>query len=130
MSEYQAKSKTCEDAANNSFSKNYFAAVGHTAYYSCFLLAEHIFYHTLSHNKAYLDSKCDSADGSHEVIINDVVLHVKKSSIVDSNLLTDKFAKLKRLRVSADYKDEPFDLAKADKSIRLMSDTLSILIKY
>ena len=130
MSEYQNKSKMCEDAANNSHSKAYYAAVGHTAYYCCFLLAEHIFYHTLSKTKAYLYSLCDSTEGSHEVIINDVVLHIKKASVVESNLVNDKIAKLKRLRISADYKDEAFGKDKADASIRLMTDTLSILSKY
>ena len=130
MSEYQTKSKICEDAANNSHSKAYYAAVGHTAYYSCFLLAEHIFYHTLSHDKAYLDSMCVSADGSHEVIINDVVHHIKKTNLVESNIVNDKMTSLKRLRISADYRDEVFDKNKADKSIRLMTDTLTILSKY
>lgn len=130
MSEYQVKSKNCEDAAKSSHSLAYYAAVGHTAYFCCFLLVEHIFFHTLSHTKAYLSSQCNSTEGSHEVMINDVILHIKKTSVIESNLINDKITKLKRLRISADYKDEPFDKSKADASIRLMTDTLSILTKY
>ena len=63
-------------------------------------------------------------------MINDVILHIKKTSVIESNLINDKITKLKRLRISADYKDEPFDKSKADASIRLMTDTLSILTKY
>lgn len=130
MSEYQNKSKTCEDAANNSHSNAYYAAVGHTAYYSCFLLIEHIFYHTLSRTKAYLNSKCVSADGSHEVMINDVYLLIKSTDPVGSNVFDRNITRLKSLRILADYKDVPFDKTKADESIRLMNAVLPVLAKY
>ena len=83
MSEYQNKSQQYKDAAEQLKVSGLFAPVGHTAYYSCFLLFEHI-----SCSKSFeleeLDLRYYGDSGSHQDTINEVTLYIHSKSRKDS----------------------------------------------
>lgn len=132
MSEYQGKSLICEEAAKKLDTSGFFAPVGHTAYYSCFLLLEHIWEHTMSLSKADLYSLCSNGQNSHERLINEIRDYIRDNchSLKDSNIIHNNMSRLRRLRMSADYADLPFSKQEAFSSITLMNLTLPILNKY
>ena len=131
MSAFQDKSSMFQKAANESNGLTYYAAVGHSAYFCCFLLVEHIWHYSMSKDENDLTSLCKKKSaGIHETLINEIRSYIKEISITDSNLIYDWLTQLKILRVKADYKDEVFGADKANRSLSIMKSLIPLLSKY
>lgn len=132
MSEYQAKSAICKTAAEQMNGSGLFAPVGHTAYYSCFLLLEHIWENPMAKTIADLRSLCPDGQNTHERLINEIRDYIRneRNNLRDSNHFYSNMGRLRRLRMSADYDDLPFGRQDAFSSISLMNLTIPILNRY
>lgn len=136
MSEYQKKSEDYEKAAVQLYTAKLYSAVGHTAYYSCFLLLEHIWKHKMSMTKEDLYALCSDSPNTHDRLINEIRDYIRddcsevKEHLKDSHNLHNNIVKLKRLRMMADYDDCCFNKMNSFSSITAMSYALPILKKY
>lgn len=82
-----------------------------------------------------LDSLCATlGKGKHDVLIDKVYQEISasasRSSFKDSRDFNNKIKQLKRLRVIADYKNEPFLKDHSMASITLMKEVTLILKRY
>lgn len=129
MSEYQVKSEVFKTAAEQLNDSGLFAPVGHTAYYSCFLLFEHISC-SESFDPEELDLRAYGDSGSHQDTINEITLFIHSKSRRDCQYLRSQMGELKQLRMSADYNNEPFTARNATRAIALMNIIRPLLNKY
>lgn len=133
MSEYQTKSGIYATAAEQLKDSGLFAPVGHTAYYSCYLLLEHICCSD-GFNSYDLDQRYYNNLGSHQETINGVTKYIHDSGLPkcrkDSQIIRSKIGDLKILRMSADYDNDPFTSQQAEASFSLMNNIRSLLKKY
>ena len=140
MRHLQNKSGILEAAAKLLHREDYYPAVAHSAYYSCFQLFKHIWLHSLLKTENDLSNelrqyKATNGDiGSHEFLINQIVLYIKKTGKKDCSshalALNNKIIQLKRLRQCADYEDSLFDSSKSSHSLSLSADIIPILKQY
>ena len=140
MSKYINKSDLLMSAAediNNDINKCYFLVVPHSAYYSCFLLMEHLCYKVFGvNNKNEIKNSVDSTQhGSHEIMITYV--HNKMiqacTSIEDKHKAMDfasKIGQLKKLRTKADYEEEDITYTHSCKALELAKEVRSILKSF
>ena len=112
-----------------------YPAVAHCAYYSCFHLMQHIWYHKMMKTQKQLEIECSTKKtGKHAVLINEIGRFIKdnpknRNARNDFQVFNSKIVQLKKLRESADYKDEEFDCVKSTKSRTLACDLIPILKK-
>lgn len=131
MSNFQNKSEMLIASAKLSHESNYYPAVGHSTYYSCFLLLKHIWIYSMQKTQTELESKCSSNKiGSHEFLINEIGKYIKERSNKEFREFNNKIVQLKKLRITADYDDSVFDFSKSSNSLQLSKDILPILKKY
>lgn len=109
----------------------YYPAVGHSSYYSCFLLLKHIWIYSMQKTQTELELKCSSGKiGSHEFLINEIGKYIKNLSNKDFRAFNTNIIQLKKLRVTADYDDSVFDSSKSSSALQLSKEILPILKKY
>lgn len=131
MSNFQNKSEMLIASAELSHESNYYPAVGHSAYYSCFLLLKHIWIYSMRKTQTELESRCSiNKVGTHEFLINEIGKYIKNNSNQEFREFNTKIVQLKKLRVTADYDDSMFDFSKSSNSLSLSKDILPILKKY
>ena len=63
-------------------------------------------------------------------MINEIVLYIMNKDQLKAATVNTQLVKLKKLRISADYKNESFDGNKASRSLSIMNSVLSILNQY
>lgn len=135
MSQYENKSDIYLESSELLSEKGLYPAVPHCAYYSCLLLIEHIWYHTLGRtDNDLVNTNIYGHRGTHEIMTNEVEKYIKNSNRKDASVcfkeLMTKMGQLKKLRVIADYRDENIDSKKSDNAIKLSNEILPILKKY
>lgn len=112
-----------------------YPAVAHCAYYSCFHLMQHIWCYKMGKTQRELEVECSTKrTGKHAILINEVGRFIKdnpknRNARNDFQVFNSKIIQLKKLRESADYKDEEFDRTKSAKSRTLANDLIPILKK-
>jgi hypothetical protein len=131
----QNKSAILHEAALLLHENNLYAAVAHTAYYSCYQLLKHIWIYGMGRTQQELEALSGLAHvGFHEFLINEVGMYIKhsdkKKDINDFRIFNTSILQLKGLRISADYEDSVFDSAKSNATIKLFSLLLPVLKKY
>jgi len=129
------KSEILQSAAKFLHDKNLYPAVAHSAYYSCYQLMKHIWLYSLGKSEDELSSRITASRmGSHELLINEISSHIKKSGNKDNNVhfrdFNQKIGQLKKLRINADYENSLFDFSMSSTSISLSNDIVPILKKY
>lgn len=133
MSEYQNKSEIYQAAAKLLKKECHYPAVPHCAYYSCYLLIEHIWYNVMGKNQSDICINKNKNEGSHEYLINQITSKIKEHGrrfeISDSMDFNRKINSLKKLRTRADYKDVSVDYKDSDNSIQLSEEIIPILKK-
>lgn len=127
MSNLKNKSELNFDAAvlldNNSF----YSSVTHCAYYSCYQLMKHIWLNSMGKTDAELSILTkNTTEGSHEVLINQIVIHIKNKS-QDFRTFNNEIVSLKKLRHKSDYDNIQIDSTFSSNSIRLSQSSLNIL---
>lgn len=136
MSDLQNKSDIYLESAKVLYGKNYYSPVAHCSYYACYQRIKHLWLYKMGKTEADLDALCKAKfrEGSHEVLINEIVKFVKNSTIVnnqsDSRVLNSNLGQLKKLRTKADYEDKNFDSASSSSALSLSNDIIPILKKY
>lgn len=116
-------------------SKYKYPAVAHCAYYSCFHMMQHIWYYRMGKTQHQLDVECSNKrTGKHNILIYEIGRFIKdnpnnRNAQNDFQLFNSKIIQLKKLRESADYKDEGFDITKSKNSRALADELLPILKK-
>jgi len=136
MSNLQNKSEIYLESAILLNNKNLYPPVAHCAYYACYQTFKYLWLYKIGKSEADLEALCKSKprEGSHEVLINQIVIHIKNSALQnkedDSRVLNNKIGQLKKLRVLADYKDLNFDSTCSSNAISLSNDIIPILKKY
>lgn len=130
------KSEINVDSAKFLHEKNLFSPVAHCCYYACYQRFKHIWLHKMNKSEEDLSALCkeDKINGSHEVLLNQIAIHIEKTSNTnnktDSRVIRNNITQLKRLRVEADYLDKNFDFQKSSNSIQLSNVIIPILTKY
>lgn len=129
------KAGLLDTAAHLTFDNCLYPAVAHSSYYRCFLLMSHIWIDKMHKTLDELDSLCANlGKGKHDVLIDQIYCSISTSnnskSYKDSRDFNDKIKQLKRLRVSADYKNESFSRDYSAKALSLMDEIALILKKY
>jgi uncharacterized protein (UPF0332 family) len=127
-SQLENKSKMLTSAAKLLHDNDYYCAVAHCAYYSCYQLLKHLWLYKMGKTQEQLDSKCSlSHSGSHEVLINEIgqILNIDHLRIFNN-----KMTQLKRLRTDADYGNRVFDSVNSEKSLALSEEIIFVLNKY
>ena len=110
---------------------NYYNAVAHAAYYSCYQMLMCIWLYSMGKSQDDLTANTSqSTMGSHEYLLNEVYIHIAASSREDARIIKNDMPQLKRLRTDADYKDTIFDSDRSRQSMELSSKLLSILKRY
>jgi len=140
MTHFKNKSEILIDAAKLLHKNNYYPAVAHSAYYSCYQLMMHIWLYSLhktevDFSRELRQYKTSISDiGSHEFLINQIYNYIKcsnKKDCIEHSLdLNNKIVKLKKLRRNADYENSLFDTLKSSISLSLSKDIILILQKY
>lgn len=136
MSNYTNKSEIYLEVANLAEDKNYYPAVAHCAYYSCFHLMQHIWIYKMGKTNNQLEVECSSnKTGKHNILIKEIGKFIKgnpnnRNAQNDFQLFNSKIIQLKKLRENADYKDDSFDIKKSQMSRILASELIPILKKY
>ena len=135
MSNLENKSEIFSNAAKLLHEKNYYSAVAHGAYYSCYQLFKHIWLHTMGKTENELENEVKkSKEKSHGYLINKTVSFIANSGRKDcqnhARDIGNKIPQLKKLRVDADYTDDVFDSLKSSKSINLSNDIIPFFKKY
>ena len=136
MSDLLNKSDINIEASKLLDEKNLYSSVAHCAYYACYQRLKHIWLYKFHKSEDELDAlgRTKPHSGSHEILINQIVLWIQESSKVnksdDYRVLNSTILQLKRLRIKADYEDSIFDSSKSRKAIELSNDIIPILKKY
>ena len=135
MSHLQNKSEIFKASAKLLHDNDYYPAVAHGAYYSCYQLLKHIWLYVMGKTETELDLQIRYANlGSHDFLINQISIYIKSSKKKDCEDNFRNFNKnilsLKKLRHEADYKDSLFDRTKSSNSLLLSTDVINILNKY
>lgn len=128
MSHLKNKSEINLEAAELLHNNNWYPSVIHCSYYSCFQFMSHIWYICLGKTENDLANAKIFNEGSHEVMINQIGLHIK-SKAENFRDFNNNIGQLKKLRKKADYKNEQIDSSFSKSSIDLSKATLSILKK-
>lgn len=116
--------------------KSFFSSAAHCCYYACYQKFKHIWLHKIEKSELELErlSRNDKVSGSHEVLINQIISHIKQSSnsnnYNDLRVIQNNIPLLKKLRVKADYKDECFNFTDSAKSITLAQIIIPLLTKH
>lgn len=119
MGHLKNKSDINFSAAELLHKQSYYPSVVHCAYYSCIQFMKHIWLTEMNKTEEDLRQlNQNSADGSHEVLINEIKKHLTNKRL-DSRVFNSSILQLKRLRVNADYEDIQIDFTKSDNSISL-----------
>jgi hypothetical protein len=131
MSLYKNKSDIYGLAAEKMHNQSLYPTVPPLAYYSCFLLMQHICYVEKQHSENSLRALPESAmmHGIHEIMINYFKVMLMKSDWNDFKAFNEKIAQLRRLRIKADYKNEEIISYESKKVIDLSNDIIHILNK-
>lgn len=136
MSNLQNKSDIFLESAKILIDKSLYPPVAHCSYYACYQRIKHLWLHKMEKTEADLIALCKTKfrEGSHEVLINEIVKFIKSSDTannqVDSRVLNSSLGQLKKLRRSADYEDKNFDYASCSNALSLSNDIIPILKKY
>lgn len=131
MSYYENKSKEYLKVAEMIHTQQFFSVVPHNAYYSCFLLMQHLFYNKYN-EKFDIVKKMMNKKGTHEVIqsylskvfINNAVKFDEKKNFLKYN---NELGQLKKLRIKADYHDVEITEDDSKVSISFAKDILQFL---
>jgi hypothetical protein len=136
MSDLQNKSDIYMESAKILSDKSLYPPVAHCSYYACYQRIKHLWLYKMGKTEADLYSLCRtrSSEGSHEVLINEIVKYIKTSETVnnlsDSRVLNSYIGQLKKLRHRADYEDKNFDYTSCSSALSLSNDIIPILKKY
>ena len=129
MSNLKNKSEINFDAAEFLNEKSFYSSVTHCAYYSCHQLMKHIWLYTMGKTDIELANLTkNTTEGSHEVLINQIITHIKNKK-QDFRTFNTEIVSLKKLRHKSDYDNIQIDSTFSDNSIKLSKSTLSILKK-
>ena len=131
MSYLQNKSCDLVKAANLLHREKLFSAVAHSAYYCCLQQIKHILLHSLhktedglKQERIKLNKQANkgAAMGTHEFLINEIVMLIYAENKNDFRTFHNNIGKLKKLRVNADYDDAEFSEKKSSESLLLSSE--------
>lgn len=130
MSSYKNKSDIYSLAAEKMHNQNLYPTVPPLAYYSCFLLMQHICYveKQLTDNSLRALPESGMLHGIHEIMTNyfRLLLH-KQGKREEYHAFFNKISQLKRLRVQADYKNEDISSRESRRAIELSRELINIL---
>jgi hypothetical protein len=140
MSHLTNKSATLSSAAALLHENELYPAVAHSAYYCCVQQMKHIWLYSMQRTEEDLKYRNQSKNGDftspkkktglHEFLINNVVLHIKKSTTKqERRLFNNAIWQLRDLRVSADYFDKPFGMEDSKNSLSLSKKIMLTLQK-
>ena len=128
------KSKQNAKAANlllqNSTEDNdFYMAVIHCVYYSCFQLIKFILKSECKYKMSYYEQNQKNED-SHEKIIKKLIPNLKEIvNTTELNNFRDSYYSLKRLRIKADYNNQKVNLIDVNSAIEELENIKSILNK-
>ncbi|MFW5701149.1 MAG: hypothetical protein ACOCWM_05605 [Cyclobacteriaceae bacterium] len=126
MSNYSNKSELNFAAAELLHNESYYPSVIHSAYYSCYQIMAHTWFHVLGKSEAELMATKTMNEGSHEILINQMALLLidKKK---DYRTFNNSIGVLKKLRVKADYKDIEINYSLSSQSIEISRKVLGLI---
>jgi type II secretory pathway component PulL len=130
MSVLKNKSEINTASAELLHQKGNYPSVCHCAYYSNIQLMKHIWLNKLNKTEDELSvlNKTSPTKGSHEVLINQITIHLKQKSI-DSRAFNTDILSLKKLRTKADYLEETIGYTQSNNSITLSKSVNLVLNK-
>lgn len=133
-SKYRNKSEIYHDAAVELIKgDSLFSPIPHIAYYSCLLLMFHIWYVEKHHSITELQIKDNGeyTNKIHVILANKikdlVIENFKKTDKTIGVEFGNKLAKLKKLRVKADYQDEDITREDSRNAIEISEKILKTL---
>lgn len=137
MSELQNKSEINYESAQYLHGRGSYPSVAHCAYYSCYQLLLHIWFYSLMKSGTDLNFIINkhkenkaNIEGSHETLINEIQRYIKENNQDDFRVINGTIGQLRKLRISADYKDKSFLHNDSLKAIELSKKIRPILKKY
>lgn len=129
MSSLRNKSEINIDAAEHLDNKGVYPPVAHCAYYSCYQFMKHIWLYTMNKTDADLASLTrNTLEGSHEVLINQIIKHLKTKN-QDTRSFNTEIVSLKKLRHKSDYDNVEIGSEISSNAIKLSKSSLIVLKK-
>ena len=129
MSSLRNKSEINIAAAEHLDSESIYPPVSHCAYYSCYQFMKHIW--LFSMNKTENDLALltrNTTEGSHEVLINQIIKHIKAKN-QDARSFNTEIVSLKKLRHKSDYDNIEIGSEISANAIKLSKSSLVVLKK-
>ncbi len=68
--------------------------------------------------------------GSHDILINQILKHVKENNNSDFRVINSNIFQLKKLRYKADYDDISIGFSDSSNSLQLADKMIPVLKKY
>jgi uncharacterized protein (UPF0332 family) len=128
MSILKNKSEINLLAAEMLHGNSLYPSVIHCSYYSTFQLMKFIWLEKMGKDENELRSLSNKSSdkGSHEVLINEIVMWLATKG-ANSRDFNNKIGILKKLRRKADYENTQIDIQISSDSIKLCKETIGIL---
>jgi len=127
MSSLKNKSEINGTAAAYLDSESIYAPVAHCAYYSCYQFMKHIWLTTMNKTDADLTALTrNTLEGSHEVLINQIIKHLKTKN-QDVRSFNTEIVSLKKLRHKSDYDNVEIGSEISSNAIKLSKSALIVL---
>jgi hypothetical protein len=129
MSSLRNKSEINITAAEHLDSKSIYPPVAHCAYYSCYQFMKHIWLNSMNKTENDLATLTrNSPEGSHEVLINQIIKHLKSKN-QDTRSFNTEIVSLKKLRHKSDYDNVEVGPEISSDAIKLSKSSLVFLKK-
>ena len=107
-----------------------YASVVHCSYYSSFQMMKHLWLVKMGKTEDELrTANLNTNEGSHEVLINKIIVYLKNSTSLNHREFHSKIGQLKKLRKKADYDNIQIDISLSNESINLSKASSGILKK-
>lgn len=129
MSSLRNKSQINLAAAEHLDRQSIYAPVAHCAYYSCYQFMKYIWLNSM--NKTENDLAVltrNTTEGSHEVLINQIIKHLKTKN-QDTRSFNTEIVSLKKLRHKSDYDNVEIGSEISSDAIKLSKSSLIVLKK-
>ncbi len=129
MSSLRNKSEINIGAAEHLDKKGVYPPVAHCAYYSCYQFMKHIWLHSMNKTENDLTVLTrNTKEGSHEVLINQIIKHLKTKN-QDTRSFNTEIVSLKKLRHKSDYDNVEIGSEISGNAIKLSKSSLIVLKK-
>ena len=133
MNVFAKKSSDMMDAAEVLQDSSCFTSIPHCAYYACHQIVRSIWFNVLGKDEDDIDnaiSNSSTRTGVHEVLNNEITQHILSINQNDGLSFKNEIAKLKKLRIDADYQEIVINQNEATKAINYAKNIIRTLNNY